>query len=125
MKLSFIVEILETDVNNKDVTFTAFIIFLVPDPMHLSPGSVEAISWYVPRSYRSELTVIVLNRIQAFEAPIMLVPALSRLAGRQVQGIHDLPNDISLVEDALVSQKMKPLLPVVEDYSAPWRLLVH
>jgi hypothetical protein len=75
-------------------------------------------------NHGSELVVIVRIRIQAFEAPIVFIPALGRLAGWQIHRSHKLTDDISPTEDALVGQKMKPLLPLVIDHATPWRLLV-
>ena len=54
----------------------------------------------------------------------MLVSALGRLAGWQMHGVHNLPDDISPTEDALVSQQVKPPLSLVEDNPTSWRLLV-
>jgi hypothetical protein len=75
-------------------------------------------------SHGSELVVIVRNRVQAFEAAIVHAPALGRLTGGQMHGVHYSPDDIPPTEDALVREEMKTLLSPVEDYAAPWRLLV-
>lgn len=54
----------------------------------------------------------------------MLVSALGRFARWQVQGVHNLPDDITPTEDALVREEIKTLLSTVEDNAATRRLLV-
>jgi hypothetical protein len=41
-----------------------------------------------------------------------------------MQNVHNLPDDLSLTEDALVRKEMKTLLSPVENYAATRRSLV-
>jgi hypothetical protein len=41
-----------------------------------------------------------------------------------MQSVHNLPDDLSLTEDALVGHHVKTLLSLIENYAASWRLLV-
>lgn len=75
-------------------------------------------------SHGSELALIVRSRIEAFEAAIVLVPALGRLTGGQMHSVDYSPDDISPTENALVREEMKTLLSPVENDAATWRLLV-